>query len=445
MGCGASSPADPLDGGKAPLAVRGKSSSVAPLAAAASSTEEDNPFLDPAPGIDEHKKKPPPPAATAPAPAPIPASSVADAAPRTSEVTSIAQPLTARSQVSRAAEDDDGSGDDDTDAPRPLKPRTPHSGTRKPFRKDSEEPRPSVDDVDDAPDAPTSPHEPSTPAASRGHPPLTRATSFSELVSTSPPSMNLADPSRLTTQLPATFLHYARKLYEPSASAAAATDDDEERLDRKAVAQLAYDCVLSFIVALKKDMVKVKEAGRKKEEEYQRRKLLPGETVEECIDTAVAYLKAELIYKEGRVTKTCFFFHFPRAYRAMFTYEKVTLERENAVTKWNKVCRENALKAEKEREKEKERLDKSAQPQGEGTDGAAKADSGAEKKAKKDKKAAKTSRKKKDRKTAPSGDLFANMAGHGSKLLQAEKKIKSAAMAGSSRNLLKDTPKDDEE
>ena len=233
--------------------------------------------------------------------------------------------------------------------------------------------------------------------------------------------MNLSDPARLTTALPSTFLHYAKKLYEPGprpVSPPTATDADEDKLDKKAVHQLAYDCVLSFMSALKKDTAKMKEATRKKEEEYLRRKFLPGETVEECVDTAVGYLKAELIYKNGCVTKTCFFFHFPRAYRAMFVYEKMTLERETLVVKWNKVCREAVTKAAKEAEKgDKSTMDNDK---------------------KKDKKS--KSKKKKDRKTAPAGDMFSHMAGHGSKLLQAEKKVKM-----STRNLLKDIPKDDDE
>ena len=137
------------------------------------------------------------------------------------------------------------------------------------------------------------------------------------------------------------------------------------------------------------------------------------------MDTAVAYLKAELIYKNGCVTKTCFFFHFPRAYRAMFVYEKMTLEREALVVKWNRVCKETVAKAAKDAEKG----DKAA------------VEGGDKKKDKKSK-----SKKKKDRKTAPNADMFSHMAGHSSKLLQAEKKVKM-----STRNLLKDVPKDDDE
>ena len=433
MGCGASKSIDPLDG-KAPLATRGKSSSVAPLTVAPKSPEDDNPFLDPSPGVDEHRAKAKPaPAETVPDLPSTPAPA-ADA-PTSTDVTPLTNRRSSKHRRTGSSAVDASDGEDD-DAPTdlPSKPKTPRSASRasaRQLKEVGEETKTAEEDAEVA-----SPRETASSPSARpaGH---ARLQSFTELLAQQPPSMVLSDPLRLTTLLPATFLHYAKKQYEtsPRPAAAAADDADEEKLDKKALQQLAYDCVLSFMGAMKKDpaLCKLKEAARKKEEDFLRRKLLPGDSVDECIETAVSYLKAELIYKNGCISKTCFFFHFPRAYRGLFVFEKMTLDRENLVTKWNKACREAALKAAKDAAKEAE-ADRAA----------GETEKGDKKKDKKDKK----SKKKKDRKTAPSsGDLFANMAGHGSKLLQAEKKMKSAAKAGSSRNLLKDTPttKDDDE
>ena len=438
MGCGASKSTDPLES-KTPLATRGKSSSIVPVTVAPKSPEDDNPFLDPSPGVDEHRAK------AKPAPAPITEPGVdlpstpaptADA-PTITDVTPLTNRRSSkhRRTASSAADGSEGE-DEDVTTDIPSKPKTPRSGSRasaRQLKEVGEETKTADEDTEVASPRETA-SSPSARPAGAGH---ARLQSFTELLAQQPPSMVLSDPLRLTTLLPATFLHYAKKQYDtsPRPAAAAADDADEEKLDKKALQQLAYDCVLSFMGALKKDpaLNKLKEPARKKEEEFLRRKLLPGDSVDECIETAVSYLKAELIYKNGCITKTCFFFHFPRAYRGLFVFEKMTLDRENLVTKWNKACREAAVKAAKDAAKEAE-ADRAA----------GESEKGDKKKDKKDKKG----KKKKDRKTAPqSGDLFANMAGHGSKLLQAEKKMKSAAKAGSSRNLLKDlpNPKDDDE
>ena len=447
MGCGASHPVDPLD---APLASRDTRSSTTAAPAVTTpkaDSSSDNPLLDPSPPLSNRKASLPSNLSSDPSP-PAPPSSE----PRTSDVTPLP---THNRHVSRVVTDDD----DDDEQPSPTRAKRPPSASARPpsatTRPASAVIRPASATARNSPtnhshppkaideektatddDDPPSPHEPiisPTPTAAKNGttsslppPPFLKSSSFTELLSIQPPSMLLCDPTRLTTALPSTFLHYAKKLYEPSSTNPSRPispptpqhDADEEKLDKKAVHQLAYDCVLSFMSALKKDTAKMKEAGRKKEEEYLRRKFLPGDTVEECMDTAVGYLKAELIYKNGCVTKTCFFFHFPRAYRCMFVYEKMTLEREALVVKWNKACREAVAKKEKE---------------------AAQADkSTLEGDKKKDKK---KSKKKKDRKTAPAGgDMFSHMAGHGSKLLQAERKVKM-----STRNLLKDVPKDDDD
>lgn len=260
-----------------------------------------------------------------------------------------------------------------------------------------------------------------------------RNISFGTLMEQQPSSYDLNQPNTLTSQLGAVFLHYAQKRYDFShrlghqSPGGDDVDLDEEKIDKKALTVLSHDCVVSFMTMFKKEMSKVREDKRAEEEAYQRRKYLPGETVEEVCDLAREYLKSELIYKNGHVTRTCFFFHFPRAFKAMFVYEKLTLEHENLVAKWNKVGKENAKKAAKKEKEEEE---------------------AAEKKEKK--------KKSKNRKTAPASahaDMLAHMAGHGSKLVQAEQKLKSASKHHhSQRNLLRegsrkklDTDNDDDD
>ena len=468
MGCGASKApqADPLT----PTAVRVKTGSVVavnqktvpspkPVLPVQHARDESNPFLDKQPGIDEHRGA-----------------------------------NTERKKVERSEEKED----DDEELP------TPKADSKKGGAAEEEEKERETDDEEEEEEkeekeAPAEEKEsasgreknsgrqlipastPVTPAANAARTtsphtalsqlrkdattgnPLARFTTFTDVVLQQPPSYNLADPLTLTTGMSKCFLHYAHKKFDTAHSPAspdASThggddDDDEDKLDKKAVAQLAYDCVLTFMVALKKEMAKVKEINRKKEEDYQRRRCLPGETVDEVLDTCKEYLKSELVWKNGGITKTCFFFHFPRAFRALFVYEKMTLEREQLVVKWNKVCADNRAKAEKEREKERKKDEAAmagAEAAAEGAGGDKEKDKEKKHKKKKDKEGRKSDRKK-ARQTAPANsDLFANMANHGSnkppQLAQAEAKLKSAQQAGkqgSTRNLLKGVEKDDDD
>lgn len=470
MGCGASkaaNEADPL----APTAARNKSSSVVsvnqkqtspnnkPTLPAAHTRDESNPFLDKQPGIDEHK-------GAASARKKVERSEEKEE----NEVEELTTPKN-NSKKGQAEEekekesDDEGEGDENATAAEEKEgyreknsgrqlipastPVTPAARTT-----------PTINTI-------TQPRKDGTAAPNTT---LARSTTFTDHVLQQPPSYNLADPLTLTSGMSKCFLHYAHKKFDTSHSHSptdAATDggddDDEDKLDKKAVTQLTYDCVITFMLQLKKEMVKVKEINRKKEEDYQRRRYVPGDTVDEVLDTCKEYIKSELVWKNGGITKTCFFFHFPRAYRAMFVYEKMTLEREQLVVKWNKVCVDNRAKAEKDREKERKKdeahmagLDSPADGGGGGEKDKDK--EGKEKhqhkkkKDKKDKEGRKTDRKK-ARQTAPANsDLFANMAAHGSskppQLAQAEAKLKSAQQAngkGSTRNLMKGVEKDDDD
>ena len=469
MGCGAStaSEADPLD----PAAGRAKSSSVvsvnqkrlstSPHAATAAqhARMESNPFLDKQPGIDEHK-------ALASARKKVERSEEKEE----DEVEELATPKSGKSKLKKGAEEEK---ERDTDDEEGDEKAAAAAGEEKDSYREKTSGRQLI-----PASTPVTPAASSTRTAAMNAtlPPsrkdatsiaaaLPRSNSFTDLVLQQPPSYNLADPLTLTSGMSKCFLHYAHKKFDASHSPSAADtssqaandDDDEDKLDKKAVTQLAYDCVVTFMLALKKEMAKVKEMNRKKEEDYQRRRCLPGDTVDEVLDTCKEYLKSEMVWKNGGITKTCFFFHFPRAFRALFVYEKMTLEREQLVVKWNRVAADNRAKAEKE--KEKERKKDEAQMAGldgttEGAEKAEKGDKDKEKKhkKKKDKDGKKTERRK-ARQTAPANsDLFANMANHGSnkppQLAQAEAKLKSAQQAngkGSTRNLLKNVDKDDDD
>ena len=461
MGCGASktSDADPLS----PSGARNKSSSVVSVKGASPAQpaptharEESNPFLDKQPGIDDHKQQ--------------------------------QQPGSARKKVERSEEKEEV--DDMEELATPKGQGDSKKAAEEQKEKDSDDDEADDKDKEAAAEGKDSHRDktsgrqllpastPVTPAASSTRPAIMNATltparkdgtalvrsnTFTDVVLQQPPSYNLTDPLTLTSGMSKCFLHYAHKKFDASHSQAASEssshgggdDDDEDKLDKKAVAQLAYDCVVTFMLALKKEMAKVKEINRKKEEDYQRRRNLPGETVDEVLDTCKEYLKSELVWKNGGITKTCFFFHFPRAFRALFVYEKMTLEREQLVVKWNKVCADNRAKAEKDKEKERKKDEAQmagAEPTADGAADKEKGEKDKDKKhkKKKDKDGRKTNRKA--RQTAPANsDLFANMANHGSKppqLAQAEAKLKSAQHAngkGSSRNLLKGVEKDDED
>ena len=464
MGCGASKAAeaaDPLD----PAAGRNKSSSVVSVNQKAITNSpklaqptqhvrgESNPFLEKQPGVDEHKR-----------------------------------PTSARKKVERSEEKEEDEVEELTTPKHDSKKGAGEEEKEKESDDEEVEDKPAVSDEKDSHREKTSGRQllaastPVTPANNttrtttanatlpqpRKDAPgttttLARSATFTDAVLQQPPSYNLADPLTLTSGMSKCFLHYAHKKFDtshshsPTDASHGDDEDDEDKLDKKAVAQLAYDCVITFMLALKKEMVKVKEINRKKEEDYQRRRCLPGDTVDEVLDTCKEYLKSELVWKNGGITKTCFFFHFPRAFRAMFVYEKMTLEREQLVVKWNKVCADNRAKAEKEREKERKKDEAQMAGLESTVDGAPEKEKDKEKEKKKHKKKDKEGRKtdrRKARQTAPANsDLFANMANHGSskppQLAQAEAKLKSAQQAngkqGSTRNLLKNVDKDDDD
>ena len=147
----------------------------------------------------------------------------------------------------------------------------------------------------------------------------------------------------------------------------------------------------------------------KKEKEL-RMKYIPGSSLEEAVECSRYYLQQELQYKHGAITRTIFFYHFARCYKAMFSYEKLTVEREQLVIKWTMLGK---AKMEEKKMKGKDRK--------ESTDGAEREKSVSRKDSKAKSKGKKN--EEKDRMTAPANSISDLMQSTHSKVLQAEKKL----------------------
>ena len=186
--------------------------------------------------------------------------------------------------------------------------------------------------------------------SARGSAAVSRQPSFNSLLATASPSLNLMDPTCTSTRIGDTFTHYAHKRYEErgrtTSPRTTPADEkpagDDEVVDKKALGQLATDCVLSFLLTLR-----LQHAGKwkddkskdKKEREL-RVKFIPGGTLEEAVEFARMYLQQELQAKRGEISRSMFFYHFARCFKAMFVYEKLTVEREALVAKWNAMGRQ---------------------------------------------------------------------------------------------------------
>ena len=290
-----------------------------------------------------------------------------------------------------------------------------------------------------------SPEGGSLKTSPKGSAPLSRQQSFNSLLATAVPSLNLSDPAYTSTRLGETFTHYARKRFEggnktlgrsasktseeqPSHRAEKAAGD-EETVDKKALGQLATDCVLSFLLCLRLDpalKTAKDEKLRDKKERELRVKFIPGSTLEECVEFARFYLATELQVKHGHATRTMFFYHFPRAYKALFTHEKLTVEREALVQKWNTAGQVRLAEKKKPKEKHRDKKDKDdSESEAHSREGSRKGGrhSHGEKK-----------KRRKDRATAPANSINDLMQSTNSKVMQAEKKLTSTISAASNSN-----------
>ena len=273
--------------------------------------------------------------------------------------------------------------------------------------------------------------ENSNDGSAKGSAAMSRQQSFNSLLNTASPSLNLADPAFTSTRIGDTFTHYARKRYEQSSHASSPERaergaGEEETIDKKALAQLATDCVLSFLALLRQhNAAKWKDDKlRDKKERELRAKYTPGASLEDAVEIARYYLQAELQYKHGAITRTMFFYHFARCHRALFSYEKLTVEREALVQKWNAT---GSAKLDERRRKEKD--GKEGKEGREHRPATADSEHSLSRKESKQAAAKEKKRKKKNRATAPANSISDLMQSTNSKVMQAEKKLTSTISA----------------
>jgi len=132
---------------------------------------------------------------------------------------------------------------------------------------------------------------------------------------------------------------------------------DYKLIDKSGIKAMAEDCVLSFADAARKSILKDNPKWSVEKVDAKlgllRGQFLPGSKHEDTVTIATHYLAHELKYvsaedsKHSGVTKPCFFLHFQRAHRQLFSYthgQPITLERELVVQKLNKQGVERANK-----------------------------------------------------------------------------------------------------
>lgn len=140
------------------------------------------------------------------------------------------------------------------------------------------------------------------------------------------------------------FLHL---LQEPSWNHYA-RPPEYQLIDKAGLKLLAEDAVRSFIDAARADVARVHpqwdESQVESRVDYLRAHFLPGPRVEDTLMIGTHYFAHEMKYQSGDarhnsgVTKPCFFLHFQRAHRNLFSYPggDITLERELLVQRLNK-------------------------------------------------------------------------------------------------------------
>ena len=158
--------------------------------------------------------------------------------------------------------------------------------------------------------------------------------------------LNYCSADYFPTHMEQTWNHYARP-------------PDYQLLDKSGLKLLAEDALASFSDAsrtyLAKENPKWLEAKLDSKLQALRTQYIPGAKIEDSIVIATHYLAHELKFaagdgdgKNSGVTKPCFFLHFQRAHRLLFSYtggQDISLERELLVQRLNKQGVERASKA----------------------------------------------------------------------------------------------------
>lgn len=156
------------------------------------------------------------------------------------------------------------------------------------------------------------------------------------------PGVNYCDPEFFTAHMEQCWYHYAKP---PS----------HTLIDKSGAKQMGEDCVHSFLDAARKwittDNPKWKPEKVEAKLQKMRMQFMPGTKLEDCITIGTHFMVQELKFgpseEPGRVgiSKPCFFLHFQRAHRALFSFPPkgaMTLERELLVQKLNKLGADRA-------------------------------------------------------------------------------------------------------
>ena len=158
------------------------------------------------------------------------------------------------------------------------------------------------------------------------------------------PGLNYCTPEFFPTHMEQCWNHYARP-------------PEYKLIDKAGLKQMAEDAVNSFQDAVRKWIVSDNPRWSKEKVETKlallRSQYLPGTRFEDAVVISTHFLAHELKFQAGEdskssgVTKPCFFLHFQRAHRMLFSFTpgaEITLERELIVQKLNKQGVERANK-----------------------------------------------------------------------------------------------------
>jgi hypothetical protein len=161
-----------------------------------------------------------------------------------------------------------------------------------------------------------------------------------------PESIEYMNPEYFTGRLPEVWRYYAR--VPPGASA----DSGSFSIDRRALTQLAIDCVKYFDVALER-AVRNKFSGSKWKDDKINAKIAefrgrycPAKSFEENCEIGRLFWAKELKFHHGAVNRNQFFLAFAKAHQLMYQWGELTLDRERCIEKWRQYHSEKAKQSE---------------------------------------------------------------------------------------------------
>ncbi len=159
------------------------------------------------------------------------------------------------------------------------------------------------------------------------------------------PGLNYCNAEFFPTHMEQVWSHYARP-------------PDYKLIDKSGLKLMGEDAVSSYSEAARRWLLKENPRWDEKKIEAKvtglRNQFIPGTKIEDAVLIATHYLAHELKYassaedpKSSGVSKPCFFLHFQRAHRLLFSFTAgvdITLDRELTVQRLNKQGVERANK-----------------------------------------------------------------------------------------------------